>query len=172
MARYTVIGCRSREAGSAIRIVLTSSVVRDRPREKETTSSSAVLRATASIESAKAHAALQITRPHVQGNHAPSQSSRTETSHEPGQHHLPVPSRSISLVQDRPRRRLFEPAPRKLRIGLGPLLPGHPSPVATTARLRDHSARHVISGRILNGRVEIPIEPAATLRPTSRGFLP
>src|SRR6516165_12714957 len=33
-----------------------------------------------------------------------------------------------------------------------------------TARLRDHSARHVISGRILTGRVEIPIEPAATLR--------
>ena len=58
------------------------------------------------------------------------------------------------------------------QIGIGPLLPGHPSPAATTARLRDHSARHVISGRILNGRIEIPIEPAAALRPTSRGFLP
>jgi hypothetical protein len=77
----------------------------------------------------------------------------------------------LSLVQDRPRQRSFEPAPRKARIGLGRLLPGHPSPVATTARFRDHSARHVISGRILNARVEIPIEPAAT-RPTSRGFLP
>ena len=69
---------------------------------------------------------------------------------------------------DRPRQRSSEPAPRKAQIGLGPLSPGHPSPVATTARLRDHSARHVISRRILSGRVEIPIEPAATLRPTSR----
>jgi len=51
-------------------------------------------------------------------------------------------------------------------------LPGHPSPVAPTAQFCDHSTRHVISGRILNGRVEIPIETAATLRPTSRGFLP
>jgi hypothetical protein len=58
------------------------------------------------------------------------------------------------------------------QIGLGPLLPGHPNLLAPTARLRDHSARHVISGRILNRGVEISIEPAATLRPTSRGFLP
>ena len=77
-----------------------------------------------------------------------------------------------ALVQDRPRQRSSESAPGELRIGFGPLLPGHPSPVATAARLRDHSARHVISGRILTGRVEIPIEPAATLRPISRGFLP
>ena len=94
------------------------------------------------------------------------------TPHEPGQPHSPLLSRSVPLVQDRPPQRSSEPTPRKARIGLGPLLPGHPSPVATTARLRDRSARHVISGHILNGRVEIPIEPAATLRPTSRGFLP
>jgi len=62
--------------------------------------------------------------------------------------------------------------PAKRGSGLGPLLPGHPSPVAPTAQFRDHPTRHVISGRILNGRVEIPIETAATLRPTSRGFLP
>ena len=78
----------------------------------------------------------------------------------PGQPHPPLLSRSVSLVHDRPRQRSSEPAPGELRIGFGPLLPGHPSPVATTARLRDHSARHVISGHILNGRVEIPIEPA------------
>jgi len=81
-------------------------------------------------------------------------------------------SRSVSLVQDRSRQRSPEPASRKAQIGLGPLLPGYRSLVATTARLRHHSARHLISGRILNGRVEIPIEPAAALRPTSRGFLP
>ena len=92
--------------------------------------------------------------------------------HEPGQPHSPLLSRSVSLVQDRPRQRSSEPVPRKPRIGLGPLLPGPPSPVAITGRLRDHPARHVITGRILNGRVEIPIEPPATLRPTSRGFLP
>jgi Putative transposase/Transposase zinc-binding domain len=94
------------------------------------------------------------------------------TPHEFGQRHSPLLFRSVSLVQDRPRQRSSEPAPRKARIGLGPLLPSQPSPVATTVWLRDHSARHVISGRILSSRVEIPIAPAATLRPTSRGFLP
>ena len=58
------------------------------------------------------------------------------------------------------------------QIGIGPLLPGHPSPAATTARLRDHSARHAISGRILNGCVEIPIEPAAALRLHPAGSFP
>ena len=94
------------------------------------------------------------------------------TPHERGQPHSPLLSRSVSLVQDRPRQRSSEPAPRKARIGLGPLLPGHPSPLATTVRLRDHSAHHGITGRILNGRVEIPINPTATRRPISRGFLP
>src|SRR6201984_575503 len=89
-----------------------------------------------------------------------------------GQRPLPPLVRSVSLVQDRPRQRSSEPAPRKARIGLGPLLPSQPSPVATTVWLRDHSARHVISGRLLSSRVEIPIAPAATLRPTSRGVLP
>jgi hypothetical protein len=64
----------------------------------------------------------------------------------------------VSLVQDRPRQRSSAPASRKAQIGLGPLLPGCPSLVAITARRRDHSARHLISGRIRNGRVEIPIE--------------
>jgi hypothetical protein len=84
--------------------------------------------------------------------------------HKLGQPHSPLGSRSDSLAQDRPRQHSSEPAPRKVRIGLGPLLRGHRSPVATTVRLRNHSASHVITGRILNGRVEIPIAPAATLR--------
>ena len=75
--------------------------------------------------------------------------------------------RPVSLVQSRPRQRSSEPASRKAQIGLGPLLPGYPNLVATTARLRDHSARHVINGRILNRRVEIPIEPES-LRQRSR----
>jgi hypothetical protein len=94
------------------------------------------------------------------------------TPHEPRQPHSVLLSRSVSLVQGRPRQRSSKPAPGKAEIGLGPLLPGHPSLVATIARPRDHSVRHRFSGRILNRRVEIPIEPAATLRPTSRGFLP
>jgi hypothetical protein len=60
---------------------------------------------------------------------------------------------------------------RAAQIGLGPLLPGYRSLVATTALLPDHSARHLISSRSRNGLVEIPIEPAAAL-PPSRGFLP
>jgi len=51
-------------------------------------------------------------------------------------------------------------------------LPGYPSLLATTARRRDHAARQPSSGHILNRRVEIPIEPVAALRLTSRGFLP
>jgi hypothetical protein len=51
-------------------------------------------------------------------------------------------------------------------------LPGDPSRVATTVRLRHRSAGNLISSRILNGYVEIPIERAAPLPPTSRGFLP
>jgi hypothetical protein len=82
------------------------------------------------------------------------------------------PCRSVSLVQDQPRQRSSEPATCKAQIGLAFLLPSDPSLAATTARLRACSASHVISGRILNGRVEIPIERAAALRPTSRGFLP
>jgi hypothetical protein len=58
------------------------------------------------------------------------------TPHEPGQPHSPLLSRSVPLVQDRPPQRSSEPTPRKARIGLGPLLPGHPSPVATTAAPR------------------------------------
>jgi hypothetical protein len=81
-------------------------------------------------------------------------------------------SRSVSLVQDRPRQRSSEPASRTSEIGLGAILPSEPSLVVTNARLRDHSARHVISGHILNGGVEIPIGRVAALRPTSRGFLP
>jgi hypothetical protein len=53
------------------------------------------------------------------------------------------------------------------QIGLGPLLAAYPCLVATTTRLRDHAACRLISGRILNGRVEIPIEPPPALRPTS-----
>jgi hypothetical protein len=94
------------------------------------------------------------------------------TPHEPGQPHSPLLCRSVSLAQDRPRQRSSEPESRKTQIGLGPLLPRYPSLVETTARLRDHCARHVISGRIRNGRVVIPIKFAAALRPTSRGFLP
>jgi hypothetical protein len=48
-------------------------------------------------------------------------------------------------------------------------LPGYPNLVTTTARLRGHSARHLISGRILKDRVEIPIEPAAASRSTPAG---
>jgi NAD(P)-dependent dehydrogenase (short-subunit alcohol dehydrogenase family) len=54
--------------------------------------------------------------------------------------------------------------------GAGAAVAAHAGDVgdpADAARLIDATA-----GRILNGRVEIPIEPAATLRPTSRGFLP
>jgi hypothetical protein len=52
-------------------------------------------------------------------------------------------------------------------------LPSDPSlAAATTTRLDGCSASRVISGRILNGRVEIPMERAAALRPTYRGFLP
>ena len=90
----------------------------------------------------------------------------------PGNLISPLLSRSVPLAQGRLRQRSSEPASRKAQIGLGLLLPGYPNLLATTARLRDHTARHVISGRILNRRVEIPIEPAATLRPTSRGFRP
>jgi hypothetical protein len=52
------------------------------------------------------------------------------------------------------------------------MLPSDPSLVATTARLRDRSTRYVFSGCIPKRRVEIPIERAAPLRPTSHGFLP
>jgi hypothetical protein len=93
------------------------------------------------------------------------------TPHEPGQPHSPLLCRSVSLVQDRPRQRSSEPASRNVQIGLGPLLPGHPSLVATIARPRNHSARHLISGRIRNGPVEIPIEPAAAL-PRPAGSFP
>jgi len=61
----------------------------------------------------------------------------------PGNLISPLLSRSVSLVQDRPRQRSSEPAPRNAQIGLGPLLPGYRSLVATTARLPDHSARHL-----------------------------
>src|SRR5262249_60060311 len=73
------------------------------------------------------------------------------TPHEPGQPYSPLLSRSVSLVHGRPRQRSSEPASRMAQIGIGPLLPGHPSPAATTARLRDPSARPAISGRILHG---------------------
>jgi hypothetical protein len=58
------------------------------------------------------------------------------------------------------------------QIGLGPPLPGCPSRVATTARRRDHADRRVITGRIRNGRVEIPIEPPAALYPLPAGSFP
>jgi hypothetical protein len=51
-------------------------------------------------------------------------------------------------------------------------LPSRTSLVATTARLRDHSAGNIISGLILKRRLEISIERAVPLRPASRGFLP
>jgi hypothetical protein len=88
------------------------------------------------------------------------------------QPHSPLLCRSVSLVQDQPRQHSSEPASGKAQIGLAFLLPSDPSLAATTARLHGCSASHVTSGRILNGRVEIPIERAAALRPTSRGFLP
>ena len=94
------------------------------------------------------------------------------TPHEPEQPHSPPPCRSVSPVQDQPRQRSSEPASGKAQIGLAFLLPSDPSLATTTARLRGRSASHVTSGRILNRRVEIPIERAAALRPTSRGFLP
>ena len=58
------------------------------------------------------------------------------------------------------------------QIGLGPPLPGCPSRVATTARRRDHADRRVITGRIRNSRVEIPIEPTAALSPLLAGSFP
>ena len=64
------------------------------------------------------------------------------------------------------------PRPARPRSASDPCCRATPSLIATTAWRRDHSVRHVIRGRILDGRVEIPIEPAAPLRPTSRGFLP
>ena len=90
----------------------------------------------------------------------------------PGNLISPLLSRSVPLAQGRLRQRSSEPASRKAQIGLGSLLPGYPSLVATIARPRDHSARHLISGRILSRRGEIPIGPTAALQPTSRGFLP
>ena len=90
----------------------------------------------------------------------------------PGNLITPLLSRSVPLAQGRLRQRSSEPASRKAQIRLAPLLPGYPSLIATTARRRDHSARHLITGRILNGRVEIPIEPAATLRPHPAGSFP
>jgi len=83
--------------------------------------------------------------------------------------------RSVSLVHDQQRQRSSErlsSRARKARIGVGFLLPGAPSRVATTVRLHNRSAGNVISARIVNGYAEIPIERAAPLRPTSRGFLP
>jgi hypothetical protein len=81
--------------------------------------------------------------------------------------------RGCPRLEARPtQQRSSEPASRKDQIGLAPLLPSDPSLVATTTRLRNRSVPHVINGRILNDRVEIPIERAASLRPTSRGFLP
>jgi hypothetical protein len=90
----------------------------------------------------------------------------------PGNLISPLLSRSVSLVQGRPRQRSSEPAPRKAQIRLGLLLPGYPSLVATTARRPDPSVRHLISGSIRNRPVQTPIDPAAALRPISRGFLP
>jgi hypothetical protein len=58
------------------------------------------------------------------------------------------------------------------QIGLGPPLPAYPSLVGTTARPRDHAACHQISGRIRNGRVEIPIEPTEALYPLPAGSFP
>ena len=94
------------------------------------------------------------------------------TPHEPGQPYSPLPCRSVSLVQGRPRRRSSEPASCKAQIGLGPLLSGHSGLIATIAWRRNHSVRRVIRGRLLDGNVEIPIEPAAPSPQTSRGFLP
>jgi hypothetical protein len=83
--------------------------------------------------------------------------------------------RSVSLVQDQQRQRSSKRVSsraRKARIGVGFLLQGAPSLLATTVRLHHRSAGNVTSARIVNGYVEIPIERAATLRQTSRGFLP
>ena len=89
----------------------------------------------------------------------------------PGNLISPLLSRSVPLAQGRLRQRSSEPASRKAQIGLGSLLPGYPSLVATIARPRDHSARYLITGRIRNGAVEIPIEPAAAL-PRPAGSFP
>jgi len=80
--------------------------------------------------------------------------------------------RSVSLALGQPRHRSSEPASGKAHIGFQFLLPSDPSLVATTARLRDRSTHDVISGHILNARLEIPIKRAAAPRTTSRGFLP
>jgi len=80
--------------------------------------------------------------------------------------------RSVSLVQRRLRQRLSEPVSSQARMRLALLLPGDPSLAATTASLHDWSAHNAITGHILSDHVEIPIAPAAALRPTSRGFLP
>ena len=77
--------------------------------------------------------------------------------HEPGQSRPPRLSRSVSLAQRQPRQRSSEPTSCKAQIGLGPLLSGNSSLIATTAWRGNHSIRRVIRGRSLDGGVEIPI---------------
>jgi hypothetical protein len=89
--------------------------------------------------------------------------------HEPTPHHPPSQHRSVSLVQDQQRQRSSERVPsraRKARISAAFLLPGAPSPVATTVRLHHRSAGNVISAPIVNRYVEIPLERAAPSRLT------
>ncbi len=95
--------------------------------------------------------------------------------HEPTPHHPSLQRRSVSLVQDQQRQRSSEcvsSRARKARTGVKFLLSGAPNLVATTVRLHPGAAGNIISARIVNAYVEIPIERAAPLRPTSRGFLP
>ena len=75
-----------------------------------------------------------------------------------------------SSVSVRPS--VYPAEPAKLGSASGFLLPGAPNLVATTVRLHNRSAGNIISARIVNGYGEIPIERAAPLRQTSRGFLP
>jgi hypothetical protein len=65
---------------------------------------------------------------------------------------------ALRAERSKPRQRSSEPTSGRAQIGLVFLLPSDPSLATTTARLCGCSASHVTSGRILNRRVEIPME--------------